>query len=223
MEAPAARASATWAPAAHPPATLRPMSGDPARPPFISYAAYLALEEQSPTKHEWLDGVVRDLNALTSLGSPPNHAGLAAAVTLLLGLQLRGKPCRVFSSDLKVRILATGLATYPDLTVVCSKLETDPQDANAVTNPTLLVEVLSDSSEAYDRGEKFAHYRRLPSLREYVLVSHLTPGIEVWRRNESDRWELAQEACAGERAELASVACALPVDEVYADPLTQQA
>ncbi|MFS8065099.1 MAG: Uma2 family endonuclease [Byssovorax sp.] len=200
------------------------MSGDLARPPFISYAEYLALEEQSPTKHEWLDGVIRDLNAPASSGSTtPNHAGLAAAVTLLLGLQLRGKPCRVFSSDLKVRILATGLATYPDLTVVCSKLETDPEDANAVTNPTLLVEVLSDSSEAYDRGEKFAHYRRLPSLREYVLVSHLASRIEVWRRNESDRWELAQEACAGEQAELASVACALPVDEVYADPLAQQA
>ena len=199
------------------------MSGATALKPYVPYQEYLALEEKSPTKHEWLDGVIFDMEAHGMAGGTPNHAGLAAAVTLLLGLQLRGKPCRVFSSDLKVRVLATGLATYPDLTVVCSKLETDPQDANAVTNPTLLVEVLSDSSEAYDRGEKFAHYRRLPSLREYVLVSHLTPRIEVWRRNESSRWELAQEACVGEQAELASVACALPVDEVYADPLAHQA
>jgi Uma2 family endonuclease len=166
---------------------------------------------------------VRDLNAPSAPSSSPNHAALAAAVIFLLGLQLRGKPCRVFSSDLKVRILATGLATYPDLTVVCSKLETDPEDANAATNPTLLVEVLSNSSEAYDRGEKFAHYRRLPSLREYVLISHLTPRIEVWRRNDANRWELAQEACAGERAELESIACELAVDEVYADPLAQPA
>ncbi|MEO5727806.1 MAG: Uma2 family endonuclease, partial [Byssovorax sp.] len=168
------------------------MSGATALEPYVSYSEYLALEEKSLTKHEWLDGVIFDMEAHGMAGGTPNHAGLAAAVTLLLGLQLRGKPCRVFSSDLKVRILATGLATYPDLTVVCSKLETDPQDANAVTNPTLLVEVLSDSSEAYDRGEKFAHYRRLPSLREYVLVSHLASRIEVWRRNESNRWELAQ-------------------------------
>jgi Uma2 family endonuclease len=91
-----------------------------------------------------------------------------------------------------------------------------------VTNPTLLVEVLSDSSEAYDRGEKFAHYRRVPSLREYVLVSHITSCIEVWRHNESNRWELAQEACSGEHAELASIGCTLSVDEVYADPLAKQ-
>jgi Uma2 family endonuclease len=199
------------------------MSGAHALKPYVSYAEYLALEAKSPTKHEWLDGVVFDMEAHGMAGRTPNHAGLAAAVTLLLGLQLRGKPCRVFSSDLKIRILATGLATYPDLTVVCTKLETDPQDANAVTNPTLLVEVLSDSSEAYDRGEKFAHYRRLPSLREYVLVSHVTSRIEVWRKNESNRWELAQEAGVGEQAELASIACALPVDEVYADPLANQA
>ena len=198
------------------------MSGASALKPYVSYSEYLALEEKSPTKHEWLDGVVFDMEAHGMAGGTPNHAALAAAVTFLLGLQLRGKPCRVFSSDLKVRILATGLATYPDLTVVCSKLETDPQDANAAINPTLLVEVLSDSSEAYDRGEKFAHYRRLPSLREYVLVSHLTPRIEVWRRNDANRWELAQEAGAGERAELASIACELTVDEVYADPLAQQ-
>jgi Uma2 family endonuclease len=179
------------------------MSGASALKPYVSYPEYLALEEKSSTKHEWLDGAIFDMKAHGRAGGTPNHATLAAAVTLFLGLQLRGKPCCVFSSDLKVRILATGLATYPDLTVVGSKLETDPQDANAATNPTLLVEVLSDSSEAYDRGEKFAHYRRLPSLREYVLVSHLTPRIEVWRRNDANRWELAQEIGAGERAELA--------------------
>jgi Uma2 family endonuclease len=191
--------------------------------PQVSYAEYLALEEQSPTKHEWLNGLLRDLNAPTALSNTPDHAALAAAVIFLLGLQLRGKPCRVFSSDLKVRVLATGLATYPDVTVVCSKLEIDPQDANAATNPTLLVEVLSESSEVYDRGEKFAHYRRLLSLRVYVLVSYLTPRIEVWRRNDVNRWELAQEAGAGERAELASIAGELAVDEVYADLLAQPA
>jgi Uma2 family endonuclease len=84
----------------------------------------------------------------------------------------------------------------------------------------VLIEVLSVSTEAYDRGEKFAHYRRLPSLREYILVSQHTPRIEVWRRNEGGRWELAQEAEAGEHAALTSIRCTLEVDEVYANPLS---
>jgi Uma2 family endonuclease len=199
------------------------MASAPAAKPYVSYTTYLALEEKSATKHEWLDGVVYDLDAQGMAGGTPDHAGLAAAITILLGIQLRGKPCRAFSSDLRVRVPATGLSTYADLTIVCGKLETDPEDANTVTNPTLLIEVLSDSTEAYDRGEKFAHYRRLPSLREYVLVSQYERRIEVWRKNERGRWELTQEAEGGEQAALASIGCTLAVDEVYADPLAGSA
>jgi Uma2 family endonuclease len=206
-------------PAALSSAILGAMAGAHALKPYVSYAEYLELEEKSLTKHEWLDGVVYDMEALGMAGGTPDHAGLAATVTTLLGQQVRGKLCRAFSSDLKVRVLATGLSTYPDISVVCGKLETAPDDPNAVINPTLLVEVLSDPSEAYDRGEKFAHYRRIPSLREYVLVSQRKRQIEVWRKNERGRWELGQEAGAGEDAELASIHCSLPVNEVYADPL----
>ncbi len=201
------------------PAMLGAMAGEPAPKPYVSYAEYLALEAKSTTKHEWLDGVVYDLHERGLAGGTPDHAGLATAVGASLLVQLRGRPCRVFSSDLKVRIQATGLSTYPDVAVVCSKLETSPEDANAVTNPTLLVEVLSDSTEAYDRGEKFAHYRRIRSLREYVIVSPHERRIEVWRENERGRWELAEEATAGGSAELQSIGCTLSVDEVYANPL----
>jgi len=152
-------------------------------------------------------------------GGTPDHARLAAAVTAQFVVQLRGRPCSAFSSDLKIKVPATGLTTYPDVSVVCGKVETTKESPNVVTNPTLLVEVLSDSTEAYDRGEKFAHYRRLSSLREYVLVSQHKPQIEVFRRNEGGRWELAEEAGAGERVALTSVGCVLVVDEVYADPL----
>lgn len=188
--------------------------GDPASKPYVSYADYLALERNSTTKREWLDGVVYDM-----AGGTPDHARLLTAVAGELRAQLRGKRCGVFSSDLKIRVLATGLATYPDVSVVCSKLETDPEDDKAVTNPRVLVEVLSDSTEAYDRGEKFAHYRRLPSFMEYVLISQHEPLIEVHRRNENGKWELAEEARAGETAPLASIECVLSVDEIYADPL----
>jgi Uma2 family endonuclease len=195
------------------------MAGDPVAKPYVSYAEYLALEEKSRTKHEWLDGVVYDMEALGMSGGTPDHAALAAAVAALLVAGLRGKRCRVFSADLKVRVPATGLSTYPDVSVVCGKLEAAIDDTNAVTNPTVIVEVLSDSSEAYDRGKKFAHYRRLASLREYVLIAQYEKRIEVWRKNEAAQWALAQEAGAGEQAELASIGCSLPVDDVYTDPL----
>ena len=191
----------------------------PAARPYVAYADYLTIEEQTGKKHEWLNGAVYDMEALGMAGGTPDHAALIMAVGIALGTQLRGKPCRVFSADLKVRIPATGLATYPDLTVICGSLALDAEDRNAATNPVLLVEVLSDSSEGYDRGEKFAHYRRLPSLREYVLVSQRSRRIEVFRKNASDKWELAEEATAGQSAPLASIGCTLSVDEVYEDPL----
>src|SRR4029453_5385450 len=97
---------------------------------------------------------------------------LAAAVTTVIGAQLGEGPCRVFSSDPKVRVSATGLVSYPDVTVVCGPLAHDPESRIVVLNPTLIVEVLSDSTEEWDRGEKLEHYRRIPSLRECVLISH---------------------------------------------------
>lgn len=186
----------------------------PATTPYAPHAEYLALEEKSLTKQEWLDGVIRSRSE-----SSPDHAGLAAAVIGSLGNQLRGKRCRVFTADLTVRVLATGLSTYADVTVVCGGLEVDPDDRNAATNPMLIVEVLSDSTEAYDRGEKFGHYRRIPSLAEYVLVSQRSPKIEVFRKNEAGKWVLAEEASAGETAPLLSIGYALSVDDVYLDPL----
>ena len=128
-------------------------------------------------------------------------------------------PSRGRRSDLKIRVLATKLSTYPDLSVVCGHLERDPDSSTAVTNPTVLVEVLSDSTEAHDRGERFAQYRRIPSLREYVLVAQTKPLIEVRRKNEAGLSVLVAEAGAGEQASLESVGCVLRVDEVYADPL----
>jgi Uma2 family endonuclease len=190
--------------------------GEPAPTPYVSYAEYIEREEKSPTKHEWLNGVIYDMS-----GGTPDHAGLATTVGRLLGNQLAGKRYRVFGSDLKIRVLATNLGTYPDVSVVCGRLELDPDSNVAVTNPTVLVEVLSDSTEAYDRGEKFAHYRRIPSLREYVIVGQTTRLIEVYRKNEAGLWVLVAEAGAGEQAALESIGCVLTVDEVYVDPLAE--
>jgi Uma2 family endonuclease len=179
-----------------------------------TYAEYLALEARSvDVKHEFLAGEVFAMS-----GGTPDHGALAMAFGRLLGQALLGKPCRVYSSDVRVRVLATGMAAYPDLSVVCGNLETDPEDGNAITNPVLLVEVLSDSTEARDRGVKAAHYRHIESLREYVLVSQRERRVEVYRRNEAGRWELF-ESEAGGRIELASVGCGVAVEDLYRDPL----
>jgi Uma2 family endonuclease len=190
---------------------LETVMNEPARAIRHTYAEYLAQEGASETKHEFVNGQIYDM-----AGGTPEHSRLALNVGAELRGQLRGRPCVAFSSDL--RVLATGLATYPDVSVVCGRLERDPEDKNAIVNPIVLVEVLSDSTEAYDWGEKFAHYRRIPSLREYVLVAQRAPRLEVFRRNDDGTWTL-HEAGPGERVKLASIGCELAVDEVYANPL----
>ncbi|WP_104981923.1 Uma2 family endonuclease [Sorangium cellulosum] len=188
---------------------------EPARKITYTHAEYLEQERTSPTKHEFLNGEI-----LTIAGGTPEHARLCLRVGAELRAQLRGRPCAAYSSDLRVRVQATGLSTYPDVSVVCGRLERDLQDKDAALNPIVLVEVLSDSTEAYDRGQKFAHYRRIPSLREYVLVSQHEQRIEVFHRNEDDSWTL-RDARAGEGAQLSAIGCTLSVDEVYRDPLAQ--
>ncbi|MGH7285859.1 MAG: Uma2 family endonuclease [Polyangiaceae bacterium] len=174
-----------------------------------AWREYLALEAASNVKHEYLDGQIYAM-----AGGTPEHAALQLAVPNLLFAQLRSGRCRAHGADLRIRVLATGLATYPDVTIVCGPREVDPEDKNSVTNPTLLVEVLSPSTENYDRGEKFAHYKRILSLRQYVLVSVDSHRVEVWTRDASDAWSVA--ACVdGDTAVLGSVGASLQVHELY--------
>ncbi len=184
------------------------MAGEAATHLGISYEDYLALERSSDKRYAWLDGQVY---ALT--GGTLAHAELSAAVAAELRNLALACGCRVFSADAKVRVLATGLATYPDASVVCGPVVCDPADANAMTNPVVLVEVLSDSTEAYDRGDKADHYRRIPSLRDYLLVSQHTARIEIHSR-EGDHWTL-RVAEAGGALPLTALDGALEVDRVY--------
>jgi len=174
-----------------------------------TYADYLAFEASSNVKHEFLDGQIYAL-----AGGTPEHAALASAITGLLFPALRQGRCRVYDADLRVRVPATGLTTYPDVTIVCGPRERDVTDPLAVTNPTLIVEVLSRSTEAYDRGEKFEHYKGLPSLRQYLLVSHRDRSVEVWTRDAADGWTSIV-VPEGGVADLASVGARLDVGELY--------
>jgi Uma2 family endonuclease len=173
------------------------------------YDEYLAFEREAANKHEYYDGSIYAM-----AGGTPEHSLLAANVIYELRRALGERTCSVYTSDLRIRVLATGLSTYPDVAVVCGPSERATDDPDAVTNPIVLAEVLSDSTEAYDRGEKFAHYRRVPSLREYVLVSQRERRVEVYQRAERRRWMLTDWG-PGERAALSSLELELSVDEVY--------
>jgi Uma2 family endonuclease len=180
----------------------------------MTYDEYLVAEAASDVKHEFLRGEV-----FAMAGGTPTHARLAAAVIGELRNALADRPCEVFTSDLRVRIEATNLSTYPDVTVVCGDLQHSNIDVNAATNPILIVEILSESTEAYDRGEKFAHYRRLPSLREYLLISSQAPRLEAYARNAENEWVL-HEAGAGESLALRSLdGVRLATDAIYRNRL----
>ena len=155
----------------------------PAHDVHYTFRQYLSLEKASNVKHEYLAGQIYAM-----AGGTPEHAALQGAVHGLLFPQVRAGRCRAHGSDLRVRVLATGLDTYADVAIVCGPRELDPEDKNAVTNPTLLVEVLSPSTQDYDCGEKFAHYKRIPSLRQYVLVSPDEHRVEVWTRDDEGAW-----------------------------------
>lgn len=183
-----------------------------ARRPFYTLEEYLAIEEFSNVRHEFVDGEIRAM-----AGGSLEHNRICANFIALVSAALRGRPCAVLTSDTRVRIQATGLDTYPDAVVVCGRAEMDDRDVHALVNPTVVLEVTSRNTEAYDRGEKLEHYRRIGSLQEVVLVSHRERRVEVWRRS-GDVW--AMDAFAGEQeASLPSLGAALPLAELYRDPL----
>ncbi len=183
--------------------------GDPVA--HSSYAEYLALEAESEQRHEFIDGVVYAM-----AGGIPEHSRLSVAIASELRAALAGQGCAVYGSDLKLRIEATNRTTYADAVVVYGPESVSAIDPNAITNPTVIVEVLSPSTEASDRGDKWRHYQRLASLCEYVLVSQGDPYVEVFRR-EGDVWVL-RTFVAGQMIELASLGKRVSVDAIYSDP-----
>lgn len=178
--------------------------------PRYTFAEYLEIEQLSrEVKHEYVGGEV-----FAMAGGTVEHAALATALAGLLFDHLRGGPCRAYSSDLRIRIRAAEVATYADLAVVCDPIERDPESPTHVTNPRVVVEILSPSTEGYDRQQKRLYYQQLESLREYVLVAQERRCVEVWRREDGDDWSHATYE-AGARAPLSSIDFALDVDELY--------
>ena len=180
----------------------------------FSLDEYFAIEEEALEKHEFRDG---DIVAMA--GGTESHS----LITMNFGGELRdglkGKPCRAYDSNLRVLVPQTPLYTYPDVFAICGPTQYDPKDPRqkTVTNPRLVVEVLSPSTEAYDRGEKFLRYLGVESLQEYVLVSQHTPRVETYFREEDGAWRFGVIVGLEKRLVLRSVGVELPLAEVYAN------
>lgn len=171
--------------------------------------AYLAFERTSEEKHEYINGEV-----YLMAGATANHNILVGSTIATLYAQTRHRPCTVYPSDMRVKVNAT-MYSYPDVTVVCEPPRFEDDHKDTLLNPTLIVEVLSPSTEGYDRGKKFAQYRELESLREYVLIAQDSHHIERYLRQPDGQWLLADANGAEAALELASIGCVLSLADVY--------
>lgn len=171
---------------------------------------YLEIERQAETRSEFLDG---EMFAMS--GASRKHGRVAGSAFASLHSQLRGRPCEAFTADMRVRISPTGLYTYPDIVVVCGEAQFEDAEVDTLLNPALVLEVLSPSTTDYDRGTKFAHYRSLPSLREYLLLAQDRVHAEHFVRQAGDRWLLSETDDREAVLELASIGCRLALADAY--------
>jgi Uma2 family endonuclease len=188
---------------------------------FVSYSVdeYLALEREAEERHEYLDGQIYEM-----AGESPAHGAICVNIGGQLYNQLRGKPCQAFSKDMKVRSGPTpkgryttkGLFSYPDLLVVCGELKVHDEHRDVLLNPTIIIEVLSPSTEAFDRGEKWVRYQTwLSELSDYVLVSQSRPQIDHFHRQSSGEWIYSLVNSLEASLHLTSIDCTLQLTDVY--------
>lgn len=171
---------------------------------------YLALERKSETRNEYYNGEI-----FAMAGASREHNLTVANLLRDIGNQLEDRPCESYPSDMRVFIEATGLYTYPDVSVVCGEPRFQDREVDTLLNPTVIVEVLSPSTEAYDRGDKFRHYRRIDSLREFVLISQDRMMVERYTRQGKD-WVLSDRTDPDQVLKLVSIGCQIPLDRIYA-------
>ncbi len=186
------------------------MSGIPV--PYYTAEEYLTIERAAEFRSEFHDGVMYAM-----AGGSPRHSKVKTNTTVCIGMRLRGKKCQPYDSDLRVQINATGLYTYPDLSIVCGPLEFGDRHGDNLTNPRVIVEVLSPSTSEYDRGNKFWNYRKIPSLTDYLLISTEEILIEHYTRQPTGQWLLTTYEGPEAVLRIASVELEIPLSEIYAD------
>jgi Uma2 family endonuclease len=177
---------------------------------YISPEEYLSIERKAEARSEYLNGEI-----FAMVGASREHNLIVANITREVTQQLKGKPCELYPTDMRVRIPATGLYTYPDVVVVCGEPLFEDDHVDTLTNPTLIVEVLSESTESYDRGKKFSHYQTVGSLLEYLLVAQDECRAEQFIRQPDGHWMYSDARSREGVLELASIRCVLTLREVY--------
>ena len=182
--------------------------------PYYRFEDYLAVERESrDEKYEYVAGQVY---AMT--GASFNHNLITTNVIGELRNRLKHKSCSILANDMRLRIEAADACVYPDVMVLCDSPAFHDQRRDVLTNPVVVIEVISPSTEGYDRGSKFGFYRTLPSLRHYVLIAQDRLGVDVFTRQADGHWLLeAYDACPEAEVILAAIGCALPVNEIYAN------
>ena len=176
----------------------------------ITVAEYLDLEQASEVRHEYLHGEIFAMG-----GASESHNLIVWNIGGELRSRLKQRPCRAYTSDMRVKVDRTGLYTYPDVVALCGDPQFEEGGRNTLLNPLLIVEVFSESTEAYDRGKKFAHYRQIESLRQYLLVSQDARLVELFTRQDDGRWVLAAFDRPEDIISLTSLDCELPLAEIY--------
>lgn len=171
---------------------------------------YLEFERNSDIKHEYFEG---EIFAMSS--AKRNHNKITTNLNGLVWQHLKGKNCENYSNDMRVFIPETGLYTYPDLVVVCGEPQFQDEVFDTLLNPILLIEVLSDSTEGYDRGKKFQHYRSIESLQEYILVSQNEARVEKYVRHGDGFWLLSEAVGLDSEIEFSSIECKVSLAEIY--------
>ncbi|MBI2761285.1 MAG: Uma2 family endonuclease [Chloroflexi bacterium] len=176
---------------------------------WLSPEEYLKRERATETKSEYLDGTL-----VAMPGATPSHVLITVNIAGELRQQFKGRPCRVYTQDLRVRIAEGSMYAYPDVVAVCGDPSFETDQLDVLTNPALIVEVLSETTEAYDRGLKFAHYRQRASLKEYVLVAQDRISVEHYVR-QGEQWVLTEATSLDDSIELPSIGCTLALRDVY--------
>lgn len=182
----------------------------PQRQHFITPEEYLELERQAETKSEYFRG-----ETYAMAGASRAHNLIVTNAILNLGTRLKGRPCEIYANDMRVKVGPTGLYTYPDIVVVCGRPMFEDRCSDTLLNPTIIAEVLSQSTESYDRGIKFEHYRTLESLTDYLLISQDKASIEHRTRQSGDTWLLGIYQGVETIVPLSSLAVELPLAEIY--------
>lgn len=178
--------------------------------PYTTPEDYLAIERKATFKSEYFAGEIFAMS-----GASERHNLIAMNVAGELYLQFKGRPCKVYPSDMRVRVSPTGLYTYPDVIAVCEEAQFDDEHLDSLLNPTVLFEVLSPLTEGYDRGQKFEHYRKLTSLKEYVIIAQDRHYVEHYTRQPDNQWLLAETENVQDRIALPSIECTLAMADIY--------